>query len=197
MLTFGHTPTIVGKRIRLRPFVAADHDALWAMVNGDGRLTGTHATFTREGVDRWYASRGEQLDERLDERLDLAIASLDDDTCVGEVVLNELDPDNASCAFRICLTGPEVFGHGYGSEATRLLLDHAFETVGLHRIELEVYTFNTRAIHVYERCGFTREGIRRDALRWDSAFHDALLMSILAPEWHARPGTPPPGEPAS
>ncbi len=32
MLTFHHTPTIVGKRIRLRPFVAADHDTLWAMM---------------------------------------------------------------------------------------------------------------------------------------------------------------------
>lgn len=184
MVAFHDTPTLTGDLVRLRPFQDTDGDVLWAMVNDkEGRrLTGTHATFTRDAVDHWYSSRGGQPD-----RLDLAVASLANDTCVGEVVLNDLDPDNASCALRISLTGPDKYGRGYGSEAIRLLLRHAFETVGLHRIELEVYAFNTRAIHVYRQAGFTAEGVRRQALRWEGEFHDAAVMSVLAPEWRTRP----------
>jgi RimJ/RimL family protein N-acetyltransferase len=65
------------------------------------------------------------------------------------------------------------------------VLAHAFGTVGLHRIELDVYAFNPRAQAVYERAGFVREGVRRDALRWDGEYTDAITMAILAPDWRA------------
>lgn len=170
---------IVGERVRLRPFREDDLDALWAMVNDEegNRLTGTHATFTRDAVERWYRSRGEQED-----RLDLVIANLTDDTCVGEVVLSDIDHDNRSAGFRIALAGPHVYGQGFGSEATRLMLGHAFGGLGLHRVELEVYEFNHRAIHVYTEAGFTVEGVRRDALYWEGSYHDALIMSVLEHE---------------
>ena len=96
----------------------------------------------------------------------------------GEVVLNDLDPANRSCGFRIGLR-PAFQGRGLGSEATRLIVDHAF-AVGIHRIELEVYAFNPRARHVYERAGFTLEGTTRDALLWDGEWVDAHVMSMLA-----------------
>jgi RimJ/RimL family protein N-acetyltransferase len=177
---FGPQPVLTGGRVRLRPFREDDLDAAWRMLcDEEGRrLTGTHARFTREVSDQWYRSRPAQTD-----RLDLAIARLEDDQLVGEVVLHELDPDNRSCGFRISLLGPEVFGHGYGTEATRLLLAHGFETVGLHRIELEVYDHNPRAQHVYRRVGFRVEGVRRDALRWEGRYYDAIVMAMLAPEW--------------
>jgi RimJ/RimL family protein N-acetyltransferase len=79
------------------------------------------------------------------------------------------------------MLGPaEHFGHGYGSEATRLVIDYALNVVGVHRISLDVYAFNPRARHVYERCGFQVEGVQRDALRWDGAWIDATMMSIVA-----------------
>ena len=82
--------------------------------------------------------------------------------------------------FRIGLAGPRLYGRGYGTEMTRLVLDHAFATVGLHRVELEVYAHNPRAQRVYEKCGFRVKGRRRDALLWDGVRYDALLMSVLA-----------------
>jgi RimJ/RimL family protein N-acetyltransferase len=180
VIAFDEQPMLEGARVRLRPFREDDLDAAWEMLCDDEgrRLTGTHTTFTREVADRWYRARGETND-----RLDLAIATLEDDRFVGEAVLNQLDVDNRSCAFRISLRGPSVFGHGYGTEATRLILDHAFQRVGLHRVELEVYDLNPRARHVYRSVGFVEEGVRRDALYWDGRFHDAIVMSVLATEW--------------
>ena len=53
---------------------------------------------------------------------------------------------------------PDAWGHGYGTEATQLMVDHAFGTLGLHRIALYVFEFNERAIRAYRRCGFVIEG---------------------------------------
>jgi RimJ/RimL family protein N-acetyltransferase len=180
--SFGVQPVLEGATVRLRPFEPQDLDALWVMLHDEEtrRLTGTHARFAREAVERWYRTRGLSND-----RLDLAVATRADDRCIGEVVLNDLDPPNRSCGFRISLLGPSVFGRGYGSEATRLVLAHAFETVGLHRVELEVFDHNPRARHVYERIGFVVEGIRRQALWWHGQPHDAIVMGLLAPEWSA------------
>jgi RimJ/RimL family protein N-acetyltransferase len=174
---------LAGPSVRLRPLREEDLAPLWRMVcDEEGRrLTGTHARFTREAVDRWYRTRGIASD-----RLDLAIATLDDDRCIGEMALTELDADNRSCGSRISLVGPDVYGRGFGTEATRLVLAHAFTTVGLHRVELQVYRHNPRAKHVYERVGFVEEGTLREALLWGGEFLDATIMSILAHEWARR-----------
>ncbi|MFJ8911935.1 GNAT family N-acetyltransferase [Amycolatopsis sp. NPDC102389] len=138
------------------------------------RLTGTHATFTEEQIRKWLASR-----PGLDDRADYAILRKEDRAYVGEVVLSGIDEDNRSGAFRIALTGPEVFGKGYGTEATKLLLDYAFDVVGLHRVSLEVFDYNPRAQRVYEKAGFVREGIQREALWWDGEWHDVVTMAVL------------------
>jgi len=176
-LAFRPDTVLEGERVRLRPFEDRDLDAAWAMLNDpEGRrLTGTHAAFTRQATERWYRNRGQTTD-----RLDLAIATRADDRMVGEAVLNELDVDNHSCAFRISLTGSAVFGRGYGTEATQLMVDHAFD-IGVHRVSLQVYAFNPRAQRTYEKAGFTVEGVLRDVLYWEGDYHDAVLMAKLAP----------------
>jgi RimJ/RimL family protein N-acetyltransferase len=102
-----------------------------------------------------------------------------------EVVLNDLDTDNQSCGFRIALTSAHT-GRGLGTEAIRLMLGHAFDIVGLHRVELEVYAFNPRARHVYEQVGFVYEGTKRQALRWQGEWIDTQVMAMLADDWAAR-----------
>jgi RimJ/RimL family protein N-acetyltransferase len=71
-----------------------------------------------------------------------------------------------------------------------LVVGYGFEELGLHRISLEVYSFNPRARHVYDKVGFVAEGVLRDALRWGDGWVDATLMSILAPDWHRHRGHP-------
>jgi RimJ/RimL family protein N-acetyltransferase len=152
------------------------------------RLTGSHPRpelTSREFMREWYATRADH-----DNRLDLAVVARATGLFVGEVVLNELDPDNESCNFRILLFGDANRDRGLGTEATRLILRHAFENVGLHRVDLEVYDFNPRARRVYEKVGFVFEGTRRDALHWYGEWIDAHVMSILAPEWAQHHGYP-------
>jgi RimJ/RimL family protein N-acetyltransferase len=174
---FRGQPVLYGGTIRLEPLAPRHADDAWAALADPEviRLTGTHATFTREQADAFMASVTAR-----DDRADWAIIRGGDDAYLGEAVLNQLDPGNASANFRIAVSGLANRGRGYGTQATRLVLGYAFETVGLHRVSLEVYSFNPRAQHVYEKCGFRVEGRQREALRWDGKWHDAIVMGILA-----------------
>jgi RimJ/RimL family protein N-acetyltransferase len=172
---FAAKPTLKGELVTLVPVGPEHVDGLIGLVQDPElkRLTGSHGDFQgRDLALTWYATRKDHAD-----RLDLAVIA--EGAYVGEIVLNELDEDNLSCNLRIALTRP---GKGYGSEAVRLVLDHAFATTPLHRISLGVYAFNERAVHVYEKCGFRHEGVSRDALLWDGVFHDEIRMAVLRTE---------------
>lgn len=186
-VTLAGAPTLVGDLVLLRPVSAADASGLAALVaDPEVRwLTGSQGPFAPEDLEQWYATRAQH-----DDRLDLAIVDRATDAYVGEAVLNELDVPNRSCSFRIALVGPTVFGRGFGGEATRLLLDHAFATVGLHRVSLEVFATNPRARHVYEKVGFRHEGTLRQALLLEGEWIDVHVMAVLAPEWARHRGRP-------
>jgi len=181
-------PTLTGDKVLLRPVAVEDADFIPDDDDPEAmRLTGSHRRpeHSRELMREWYATRADH-----DDRLDLAVVDRATGQFTGEVVLNELDPDNESCNFRILLYGEANRDRGLGTEATRLILRHAFENVGLHRVSLEVYEFNPRARRVYEKVGFVFEGTRRDALHWDREWIDAHVMSVLAPEWAQHHGHP-------
>ncbi|SED91953.1 GNAT family N-acetyltransferase [Ruania alba] len=184
-------PTLAGDRAVLRGYRDQDLDALVEILTDPdvNRLTGSvhstaeanTATADRAEVHQWYSTRAEQSG-RLD--LMIAEAATPEGACVGEVVLNDWDEQNSSCNIRI-LIGPAGRDRGLGSEAMRLMVDHAFTHLPLHRISLGVFTFNPRAQRVYEKAGFVVEGRERDALRFDDGWVDQVMMSLLRPEWKA------------
>jgi RimJ/RimL family protein N-acetyltransferase len=171
---FRDQQTLIGSQVRLEPLTSKHFAGVWAMLSDPEaiRLTGSQAEFSEPAIRTWLATRPRQFD-----RADWAIMRRDEDTFLGEVVLNDLDPANASMNFRIVL-GSER-GRGHGTEATNLVLDHGF-AVGLHRIHLEVFDFNPRAQRVYEKCGFQREGLHRDALYQNGKWHHAISMAVLS-----------------
>jgi RimJ/RimL family protein N-acetyltransferase len=117
--------------------------------------------------------------------LSLAIHLRDSDRLIGTCALSQLDGDNGSALFHITIGEHDCWGRGYGSEATALMLEHAFETLGLHRVALSVFAFNERAIRAYRKLGFVVEGQSREAIWRDGRFADELQMSILEHEWRA------------
>jgi RimJ/RimL family protein N-acetyltransferase len=193
---FSTKPTLTGDAVVLRPFVVAeDAGALREMLQdlealkltGSLRSPADAPTWDEAAEARfrdWYGSRNQQPD-----RLDLAVVDKASGHCVGEVVLNDWNEGSRSCNFRTML-GPGGRGRGLGTESARLIVGYGFEQLGLHRISLEVYAFNPRARHVYEKVGFVAEGVLRDELRWEDQWIDATAMSILAPEWNGHHGHP-------
>ncbi|MFF3844591.1 GNAT family N-acetyltransferase [Streptomyces sp. NPDC002328] len=183
---FGVKPLLTGEKTVLRPFAEADADTMWEII-GDPEVVRftfpANGELTREHVRSWYATRSAQPD-----RLDLAVTDRATGELVGEVVLHEWDPDARSCTFRTLL-GPRGRDRGLGTEATRLIVGHGFERLGLHRIQLELYGDNARARRAYEKVGFVVEGVRREAAFRGGVWVDEILMALLDREWAALTAT--------
>lgn len=101
---------------------------------------------------------------------------------VGNIGLHAVDWRDRLATVGIVIGEEPDRGKGHGRDAIRALARYAFEELGLHRIELQVYAFNERARRCYEACGFRHEGVRRAAVFRGGRFHDALYMGMLADE---------------
>lgn len=88
----------------------------------------------------------------------------------------------------IAIYDSQKLGKGFGSEAIRLLLHHAFTELDLHRIGIRVLAYNERAIRAYEKRGFIVEGRERETAFVDGVWQDDLMMGILSRElqYHGR-----------
>ncbi|MGB5953132.1 MAG: GNAT family protein [Ornithinimicrobium sp.] len=183
---FVDKPTLAGDLVTLRPIQADDADTIDRLIREDdeiARLTGSIHSRTEEAQDMSLTEMREIYGAwaSATERLVLGVIDNATGDLVGEVVLNDWDEGNRSCAFRT-LIGAVGRGRGLGTEATRLIIQHGLGPMGLHRITLEVYDFNPRARHVYEKVGFVHEGTGREALLFDGQWIDVHYMAILSNE---------------
>ena len=184
--SFADKPTLRGRAVVLKPVTVADVPRLHELMRDRETtvLTGsTHRSDASDAVEHPLAVLEEVYGRwaTATDRVVWTVRAADDDTVLGEVVLNDHDPDNRSCGLRLWLG--EGRGRGLGTEATRLAVDHAFGALGLQRVELEVYAFNPRARHVYEKVGFVLEGTRRQALRFDDGWVDCHVMAMVRSDW--------------
>ncbi|MFX1481167.1 MAG: GNAT family N-acetyltransferase [Promethearchaeota archaeon] len=83
----------------------------------------------------------------------------------------------------IIIGDKENQGKGYGTDAMELLVRYGFNTLNLHRIELETFQFNLRAFKSYKKVGFKEEGIRRKAIYVNGKYHDVYILGLLKDEW--------------
>lgn len=141
------------------------------------RLTGSRSSYSREEVVSFLRSAVEAED-----RYHFFIVA-PDGRIIGESVINEIDLQLRCANFRIIIFQNTERGRGIGTWAVETARDFAFEELGLHRLELDVFSFNPRARKVYLKAGFRQEGLRRDAVRDGNRYGDDIIMAILEDEW--------------
>ena len=175
---------LVGSRVVLRRHVPGNIAAFlrWYADPEIARLARYQATPMRaEEIERFFAARVVGP-----EALAMAVHDKATDRLVGTCAFSQLDGENGSALYHITIGESDAWGQGYGTEATQLMLDHAFGTLGLHRIALYVFEFNERAIRAYKRCGFVVEGRSRESIWRDGRWWDEMAMSVLESDWRAR-----------
>jgi len=177
----GRAKKLVGERIELRRH-ARENYRLYGEWYGDQeiwRLTSWAASpLSPCAVERLFEDR--ELSSTDDS---FAIHLKGEEEPIGVISLMNISDANDSAELSIIVGHPEDRHHGYGAEAIDTILRYGFEELGLNRVGLSVFEFNEDAISTYETLGFREEGRLRQALKRDGAFHDAILMSILEPEW--------------
>ena len=101
---------------------------------------------------------------------------------VGAVAFSVSNRRSAIAHLYGLMLDPAVRGRGLAREATRAFARHLFDELGYHRIELECYGFNDRAMRHFEACGFVREGVKRRPYPPEDGWVDGVLYGRLADE---------------
>ena len=106
---------------------------------------------------------------------------------IGQVSFHAINFEHRSAHLGPILVGdPCLRGEGIGSQMIYKMQKIAFQQLNLHRIDLYVFNFDKTTIACYEKMGFTKEGLLRDATRVDDEYWSPYLMSILDSEWRPK-----------
>ncbi len=182
-------PVLVGEKVILRPFDEKDCEIMFEILNEPDlkKFTGSVASDAeayaapqpeeKEEIRQWYMTRNEQ-----NNRLDLAIVYRENDRIIGEVVFNEYDEETGNVNFRVLLSESSC-NKGVGTEAITMFIQYGMEELELHKISLEVYSFNPRAERVYQKVGFKLEGIKREEFLYNQEYFDIKIYGLLKTDY--------------
>ena len=174
-----------GEKIYLRPY--SEEDLLLVQFgknNSDLRETlFLFAPMTLEQVknemNQWTTSKEIVL---------FTICRQEDKIPVGQTAFVRIDYVSRAAVFYISIYNPEFWSKGYGGEATKLMVDYAFDILNLNRIQLHVCAENKKAVSAYKRTGFTIEGTLRQAMYHNNRYIDFYVMGILREEFYKQKG---------
>ena len=177
------TPALKAERVTLRMPVARDYRA-WAVLRGESRafLEPWEPTWMADELDRsaWrFRLRRYQEDFARGTAQAFFIFETATGELLGGVTLGNIRHGVARSGHIGYWIGEKHAGKGYMLEALRLLADHAFGTMRLHRIEAACIPTNRRSVRVLEKAGFTREGLLRSYLKIDGNWQDHYLYALI------------------
>jgi RimJ/RimL family protein N-acetyltransferase len=112
-----------------------------------------------------------------------AIVLKGEDKLIGNTGIHKINHIDRKCDVGIFIGDKDHLSKGYGTEAMNLTLDFAFNILNMHNVMLEVFAYNKRAIHSYEKCGFKVIGSRRESKEICGKRHDIVFMDILREEF--------------
>ncbi|MCP3027056.1 GNAT family N-acetyltransferase [Halobacillus sp. A5] len=113
-----------------------------------------------------------------------SVVEKETDNIIGHISLGKIDRTNESARVGKVLVGDKnVRGKGIGQQMMTEILKIAFDELGLHRVSLGVFDFNSSAIGCYVKAGFKKEGLLRDSRKIGNAYWSLWEMSVLDNEW--------------
>lgn len=117
------------------------------------------------------------------ERMVLGICLKENNKLIGTVNIQEFDWINRSCHVPILIGDKDEWSKGYATEARMMALKFAFYERGMNRVWATILDNNMPSVKMHEKCGYKQEGVLRQSVYKDGAFHDQIVMSILKEEF--------------
>jgi len=176
------TPTLQTARLRLRPFEATDADAIYALQSNARilRYWDSPPWKERARADRFLATCKQLEQDGSGARL--AIERAADGAFIGWCALNQWMPDYRSAKIGYCFD-EAAWGQGFATEAAAALLQWAFETLDLNRVQAETDTRNLASARVLEKLGFQREGTLREDCIVEGDVSSTWVYGLLRRDW--------------
>ena len=175
-------PFLVGTKVYLRPLEREDAPLLQPWFNDPevARNLLRHRPLSLREEEAFLEQIG-----RSEHDLALGIVVRATDQLIGSTGFHHINSKDRHCSFGICIGEKGEWGKGYGTEATALMVQYAFDTLNLNRVWLHVHEFNARGVRAYEKAGFKREGVLRQSCYREGRYWDTIVMAILRDEWEA------------
>jgi len=111
----------------------------------------------------------------------LTIRKKEDRKIIGYTILEGVQSKNKSLLIKRIAIAEK--GKGYGRESLQGMKKYCFELLQFHRLWLDVFDYNSRAIHLYETEGFQREGVMRECVLQNGTYHNLIVLSLLEQEY--------------
>lgn len=175
--------SIVGEQVALGPYHRGLVPLLWKWENDLALASLTGDPMVPLTIEAMEADYDKHHRELAKDSATFAVYERATLRPIGKAGLSHVNHMHRTAELGIVIGEPDCVGKGYGTEATRLLLDYAFTAVGLHNVFLRVFAYNTRAIRSYEKAGFKEIGRRREVQRIGGRVFDEVLMDCIATEF--------------
>lgn len=176
------TQTIETDRLILRKFKYEDNQDMLDYWISDPKIQFSYF----EPIYATYEEVKELLDQYISSYSDMdyyrwAIIEKDSN-CIGQIAFFLIDIDNHFAEIEYCV-GTEFQKRGYGTEATKAILDFGFNKINLHKIQICHAEDNLASKSIIKKCNLTYEGTLRDYFFVDGKYVDRLYYSILKKEY--------------
>ncbi len=178
-------PRLVGETVMLREYRQEDLPEIRRWVNDQETIRYLSSRFWAPQTLLDTQQFLENMLQSSHSGSNFIIADKRDERYIGQLDLFRLDWKLRCGELGMVIASPEDRGRGVGTEALGLLLEHAFQTLGLERVQLDVDMGNEAGKRCYQKAGFVLEGVKRHAYFRDGAFCDIGMMSVLAGDWRA------------
>jgi RimJ/RimL family protein N-acetyltransferase len=174
-------PLMTGSSITLRELRASDAASLLAMLTTDevARFISPPPT-TVEGFQRFIAWTHRQ--RAAGDYICFAVVPNGCEAAVGLFQVRSLEPTFSTAEWGFAI-GSQFWGTGAFEEGAKLVLDFAFQTVGIHRLEARAAVRNGRGNGALRKIGAVQEGILRRSFLRNGEYLDQALWSILSDDW--------------
>lgn len=172
--------SIEGKKIYLRAMEPEDMEMYREMVNDEEvsrMVVGWSFPVSKYEQMNWYERSVGDANKRF------TICIKEDNSPVGMVTLTDIDLVNRSAFHGIKLHSSCPKGMGIGTDSVMTLMEYAFNQLNLNRLNGEWLLYNTASKKLYEKCGWTEEGIKRQAIYRNGEYHDLAITGIMKEQY--------------
>lgn len=107
---------------------------------------------------------------------------------IGSTSLHDYTPNHKRTSWGIIIGDKSQWNKGYGADILRTVMAYSFNKLKLNRFELEVFHKNIAGIKCYTKCGFKKEGVRRNFFMKNDEIYDSIMMSVLKNEYKSCKG---------
>jgi RimJ/RimL family protein N-acetyltransferase len=173
-------PFLTGARVYLRALERADAPVILPWVNDPAVI---HQLLIHRPMNLAEEEAFIDAVNRSAADVVFGICQREPDHLIGVAGLHRVDQKNRHAMFGIFIGEADARGCGFGTEATLLVVRYGFETANLNRVWLQVYEDNPGAIHVYEKLGFSREGLLRQDTFRRGRYGNTVVMGLLRADW--------------